>query len=336
VNKKRNILLTFDYELFLGKRSGSIDRCVIEPTGKIIKVLNQYKAKAIFFVDTAWLVRLKEITINNSKAKEDYDRVVTQLHQLVKDGHYIFNHLHPHWIDAKYIEKINQWDLSDSSRYRFNSLDNKTKSELFAKTSLLLKNIIESVVKDYDTDGYRAGGWSIQPFDEFKPYFQQYGIKFDFSVMTGMKSITTAQQYDFSGIFAEQPYRFSDDFVASVSGEFTEFPINNIVISSPTLFLSRIMLKYLHLKGDTGSGDGTSVLREVLDGMTNSAEMLSLELLTYPKLSAYLGFLRKHSYMHFISHPKMLSAHNINTFARFMKKAFSEYTVETDFRKMVP
>ena len=46
---KKSILLTFDYELFLGPSSGTAQNCIITPTEKILEVLANTKSKAIFF-----------------------------------------------------------------------------------------------------------------------------------------------------------------------------------------------------------------------------------------------------------------------------------------------
>ena len=40
--------------------------------------------------------------------------------------------------------------------------------------------------------------------------------------------------------------------------------------------------------------------------------------------------------MQFISHPKMLSPHSLDTFRRFLRRVHAEYEVETDFRKALP
>lgn len=333
---QRNILFTFDYELFLGKKSGSIENCVIEPTQRILNILAPHKALAVFFVDSAWLLRLREIAATNPKAKNDYDKVAQQLQQLVKSGHYVFNHLHPHWLDAKYLEDKNQWDLSSHSRYRFNSLNTIERERLFTQTTELLKEILEPAKPGYIADAYRAGGWSIQPFEDFAPRFKQHGVKYDFSVMPGMKSNTTAQQYDFSSVTIKEPYQFSDSPALPSNGEFAEFPISTINHSAPTEFFNKILLKYLWKTNDRYYGDGMGTTAEITGENSRIGEMVSIELLTSVKLPSYLKFLEGNRYMQFISHPKMLSEHNINTFVRFMNKAFATYTIETDFRKMLP
>ena len=328
------LIITFDYELFLGKRSGSVDKCVIEPTQKILDILLKYNALAVFFVDTAWLVRLKEEAANSPVARKDYDKVAQQLQKMAKDGHYIFNHLHPHWLDARYYKETNNWELSDTKRYRFAALDNTSRATLFEKTANILEEIIRPVLPGYKAEGYRGGGWSIQPFTDFAPYFRQYGIRYDFSVMPGMKSVTSAQQYDYTTASNYSPYTFSDDPSKAGKGDFTEYPISNISESYMEKQLNRILLKYLWKKGDKGSGDGSGIAPEVFEQVTSGKEMVSIELITRIKLPSYLRYLKEHDYMQFISHPKMLSEHNINTFAKFIKVAFARYAIETDFKKI--
>ena len=47
----KNILLTFDYELFLGHISGSVNDCLILPTNKILSILSDQNIKhSMFFV----------------------------------------------------------------------------------------------------------------------------------------------------------------------------------------------------------------------------------------------------------------------------------------------
>ena len=39
---QKQLLVTFDYELFLGNRSGSVDECMITPTNKLVILLGKY------------------------------------------------------------------------------------------------------------------------------------------------------------------------------------------------------------------------------------------------------------------------------------------------------
>ncbi len=80
----RRILLTFDYELFLGVNSGRINDCLIDPTQKVTAVMDRFGLKGIFFVDLLYLVRLKEELPKYPELQEDMDRVISQLRELAE------------------------------------------------------------------------------------------------------------------------------------------------------------------------------------------------------------------------------------------------------------
>jgi hypothetical protein len=286
-------------------------------------------------VDTAWLLRLKEKAANDALAMNDFNKVAAQLRRIVKAGHYVFNHLHPHWLDAEWIADVKQWELRNHTRYRFANLDKTAKDYLFEQSLRLLMEIIQPANPGFVPDGFRAGGWSIQPFSDFKPYFLKYGIKYDFSVMPGLKSITAANLYDYSALSLYEPYMFSNDPAKPEYGEFVEFPISSIPIAAISKLLNKIQLKYLWWKGDRSSGEGVGVVAAKIEEPSGRHEMISIELLTQTKLPLYLSYLAKNDFMQFISHAKMVSQHNIHTFKEFVNRAFSLYTIESDFRKVV-
>jgi len=340
---KKNILFTFDYELFLGEKSGSVQKCMTDPTEKIISLLNRFHVKGIFFVDTSYLIRLREI--ENESAKNDVHKIFRQLQQFVMDDHYIFPHIHPHWLDAVYDEKLNQWNLSNLSKYRFHAIQNSEREFLFSESMKILKEIISPVKPDYKINSYRAGGWAIQPFDDFKRFFEKFGIENDFSVLPGFVKETTAQFFDFRKAPKKYIYRFENDVVReNLNGKYSEFSISSIDFSDLKTIFNRIFLK---LNSRSAShkifGDGTSIQPE-MSGKYSSfthnrnfgKEMVAIENMNTVKLPLYISFVRKNAYMQFISHPKMLTPHNLSTFEKFLRKVFTEYDTETDFRKMNP
>jgi peptidoglycan/xylan/chitin deacetylase (PgdA/CDA1 family) len=72
MREKRTVLITFDYELFLGEQSGIVHQCLIEPTNKLLDCLNKYAFKAVFFIDTVYLLRLKEVSAEYDRAKTGF------------------------------------------------------------------------------------------------------------------------------------------------------------------------------------------------------------------------------------------------------------------------
>ncbi len=346
---QKQLLITFDYELFLGNRSGYVDDCMIVPTNRIIALLSRYNAKAIFFVDTTYLLRLKEQAATVPLCAADFNKVAEQLRELVGKGHYVFPHLHPHWLDAEYIADKNQWRLNSTSKYLFRNISEADRARVFDGSVLLLKEIIYPQFPGYQINAFRAGGWSIQPFNDFIPFFEKHNFKYEFSVLGGFYQFTDAQFFDFSSAPRKNIYSFSNDVCKeNEKGPYLQFNISSIPIPSFTAWLNKVWLK-LHMKltrdhtFHKGEGQPSRILENVSpaspegnDISNSQSERVAIELLTRVKLKIYLRFLDEHAYMHFISHPKMITCHNLTMFNRFMKKANELYRLETDFLKMIP
>lgn len=324
---KKNVLLTFDYELFLGARTGTVKNCLIEPTRKLCDILDKYNAKGIFFIDTLSLIKIREIL----EMSKEYEQIIIQLKKLISDGHYVFPHIHPHWLDAKYLNN-KQFDLSDLSKYSLASINLETVERIFnASMELLLSLGVNS-----NSLGYRAGGWCIQPFSNYKDLFVKKEIKYDFSVLPGYKNETKEQRFDFSSIDKILPYTFSNEVeLPTAQGEFIEFPISTISISSNIKFFDKIIRKILWKTGDRGFGDGISARTASAKSNALDQEMISLDLLNVSKLKLYKSYINKNDYMHWISHPKMFTKHGLKSLDQFLKYSHSNYIVEYDFIKMI-
>lgn len=342
---QKTMLQTFDYELFLGRKSGSVDKCLIEPTNLLLNLFKKHKfTGAIFFVDTTYLFKLKQRS--EQACIDDFKRVSEQLIAIISQGHYLYPHIHPHWLDAIYLKEINQWDLSNYSKYRFNLISEEEKNIVFDESIQVLKSIISQKFPDYKIDGYRAGGWCIQPFWEFKPFFEKHQIKFEFSVLTGHSNFTKAHYFDFTSAPKKEIYSFSDDVcVEDKKGVFKQFAISSVQLNKMASTKEKIYLKFLRYKGDKSFGDGIGLvlksneekIKPTNKNESNSKtinERVSIELLNASKLVLYKKFLSENNYMHFISHPKMLSLHNLKAIDKFLHFASTKYVLNTDFKKI--
>lgn len=339
----KDILITFDYELFLGINSGTVDNCIIRPTNLIIDLLEkQHITKALFFVDTTYIMRLVER--REEKALRDYRQIYEQLCHLLKKGHLILPHIHPHWLDAIYHSSTNQWELRSIEKYRFHHIDEQTRDELFAFSMSFIQGLQEKTGITYAIDGYRAGGWCLQPFSDFSSLFKKYGIGYDFSVLKNFKNTSPEIYYNYTKMPRKAIYRFSESIEQEDhQGPFKEFSISYIEISNR--LVHRLFSKWLAILGITNLGDGVSVkkteeqvIKESEDRLdpkaTGHLEMVSIELLKTTKLAAYKKLIHYNTFTHFISHPKMLSSHNLNSFARLLTHLQKRYKVQTDYKLM--
>jgi hypothetical protein len=339
MKEKRKILLTFDYELFLGKRSGTVEQSLLTPTRLVLKLLETYGLKnAIFFIDTAWIYRMQ----GQAACEADLAQVSDQLRVISKNGHYIFPHFHPHWLDAKYLPEINQWGLEDLTKYRFHHATPEERSLLFTHAGTLLAGITGNKAEDFAMTGYRAGGWSIQPFSDFREHFLRHGITHEFTVAKGFSNLSEAQYFDFTSCPDADIYRFEmDPTKEKTDGPFREYTISSIQLSNTMQLLNRLWNKYLWKTGVRSVGDGLSVAVGEENKITKkrgsrndqSRQMLSIESLTLPLLPLYKKFIDDHSYSHFISHPKMLSTHNFRCFDKMLRHITGKYDLQTNFQQ---
>ncbi len=307
---KENIIFTFDYELFLGYSSGSVEECLIYPTKELINIFKKRNVRAIFFVDTLFLIRLKEQSFISNKAKIDFQLILDQLNDIAKQ-HDIYLHLHPHWLDAVYHEENGIWDLSNHCRYTFEEFTSSEVYEMFSQSLEILREVLSN--PNYVSLGYRAGGWSIQPFSKFKEAFIAFGVKVDYSVIPGKMFHSTAQKFDFlTAPTNKRIYNFSEcPSIEDNEGKFKEIPISVYSISPLLYFLRKnylhiqyMLLKYF--KKPKGSTVKAKILNEksTYSKYTFIAQIENLDI--FQLFGLYYKF-KKDKYIHFVSHPKLMT-----------------------------
>ena len=135
-----NIFLTFDYELYFGERSGSVQKCIIDPTEMLMKVSEKHGVKIVQFVDVGFLIKLDEFRKQFPTLENDYELLKNQLHQLVKNGHEIQLHIHPHWEDSFFDGS--KWVIN-IDRYRIHDFDD-------ASIKSIVKRYIDELAKYTD------------------------------------------------------------------------------------------------------------------------------------------------------------------------------------------
>ncbi|MBK7964614.1 MAG: hypothetical protein IPK10_04480 [Bacteroidetes bacterium] len=340
----KNLLITFDYELFLGRRSGRPLDCMLLPTKKLLELLKAHGAKAIFFVDTTYLCRLKEQSKSHPECNEDLTAIANQLIEMIRDGHYVQPHIHPHWLDAIYDPSIREFDLTNIERYRFHQLSSEDKKIVFTSSVNILKEIINPHFPAYKINAFRAGGWSIQPFSDFKEQFLEHSIQYDLTVVNNLYQFSNAQVFDYSDAPKEHVYRFENRVVEKhPNGQFIQIGSSLVPISKNLDLLDRIYKKLLNifkLDKDYGLGEGqasypiqghTPRSKRGINIFSRTHEVASFENLSLIKLMVYKKQLNHENFLHLVSHPKMLGRHNLYVMNQFLKSVYNNHTIETDF-----
>ena len=67
----RKTLITLDYELYFN-RSGTAQKCIIEPTDLLLGILDKHDIRATFFVDSGYVLKLKEYMDTFEELQTDY------------------------------------------------------------------------------------------------------------------------------------------------------------------------------------------------------------------------------------------------------------------------
>lgn len=300
---KKYAIITFDYEVFLGRDTGTIENCVIRPTREILKILKENNAKSIFFVDATWLLFIKE------NFYSDFQQIAIQLKEIIASGSSVELHLHPQWIRA--CKTDNKIAFNSFEHYRLHSLDNEEILTVFKKSVEILENITDQKIHCF-----RAGGWCIEPFIRIKEAFEKVNIKYDFSVVAGA-SVNDRKIYDYDFTRAPQLqfYNFNSDICEhEPSGRFIEFPL--CTYNSNALF--RIVNKaLLIIKNDKMYGDGIGFKEKntkitITRLFSFSKNMLSLDK-THNIIFRYLlsFYFRRKDLIVVVSHPKTSSAQTL-------------------------
>lgn len=225
-----NIFLTFDYELFFGNKSGSVQKCMIEPTEDLFKIARNKDVFYTFFVDVGYLIqaeKYKDLT-------EEIELVKSQITKMIMLGHDVQLHIHPHW--EKALWKNGNWEMNVSGSYRLSDFDSKEIERIVKTYKDYLDNLIGR-----KTIAFRAGGWCIQPFNKLKDVFKEVGLTIDSSVFPGGYLKTENYSFDFTSAPSKSNYRFESDVCKEiVNGTFKEFPIASLRYSP--LFFWRLYI----------------------------------------------------------------------------------------------
>lgn len=313
----KTIALTFDYEVFLGV-SGSIEKCILEPVNKLILLLEEERIPSVFFVDVLFLEKLLK-----NECSREFTLIKLNLQELLKKGHSLELHIHPHWLDAKRISNCNEWDLTDDRRYRVSSLTKNERIDIFTKGYDILLSICKEIIPDYKITAFRAGGLCIQPFDIFDSLLTSLGINIDSSVAPGLSNDSPTHQYDFTNIKSTEPYFFTEELNKPLNdGEFLEFPILAYKVS----FFERLLQKLKRESpGHTIFGDGkangpkSKVKQRWWDRFKSSKYLFSLDGDYYEDVFLKKIYSSKADFITILSHPKLLSEESFKTIKKLSK-----------------
>jgi hypothetical protein len=311
------ILLTFDYELFFGAKVGSFERCILEPVNELVRIGNKYDVKYTFFVDAGYLSRLNSYHTNKS-CRQERSINLRIIEELLRNGHDIQLHIHPHWEDSSYSES--GWDINPN-RYRLSQFSkNEIEGIVFR-----YKDTLTSIVGD-NIFAYRAGGWCIQPFDKIKDALKENNIWMDSTVFSGGISLSSTHFFDFRNAPNDTMWRFEDDpLIKRPGGFFTELPISSLFIG-PIFYWKFAISRKLGGNLHKAYGDGVPIgktkselFRLLINGGQSVASTDGYKILGL--FNAYNDYKKRYGdngYFVTIGHPKACTLFSLKMLERFI------------------
>lgn len=245
------VILTFDYELFFGTATGSVQKCMIEPTDRLLELSRKFHVPMVFFVDAGFLVKLSEYKDRFPELEKDLNQITAQLLEMKTLHCEVQLHIHPHWEKSFYDGE--KWVVVTDGAYKLSDFTDAEAEDIVRKYHGFLTGLTGTKMTTY-----RAGGWCIQPFSQIERVFRDLEIVCDSTVFPGGKFESEHYRFDFTKIpLFTNPYRFQSDVVMEEqNGFFLEIPIASWEFH-PLFYWRLYILGRLNPKAHKMIGDGS-------------------------------------------------------------------------------
>lgn len=320
-----NGYITLDYELFMGKTTGTPEKCLVEPMEHLMSMVDKYNVKMNVFVDTAYLLQLRKLKEKHPQLQKDYDLVVQQIKEMDQRGHAIQLHLHPQWCYSQYNGE--KWAL-DMDHYKMSDMSLSEQKSLINEGINLLNSLVTRKVT-----AFRAGGYSVENFSELYDTFLAGGITADSSAMHGGFRRGKYHSYDYRNIPNKTSYNVLKDIKSeNPDGKMKEYPISSIDINGIVYLIKKRMMTKKNNKTPGSQvrwGNGESIgypggrVKVLLTklGMLFQSKPVLASMDECLNIEDVLRYSKRHYFgddFVIIGHPKTLTPHIINLLEYFI------------------
>ena len=212
-----NLFLTFDYELPLGGWTVSPEAALIEPTRQILALCEKLQVRAVFFVDVLSLIRFREL--ENDSFEQS---VRQQLTEIVKQGHDIQLHLHPHWFTSCFENGI----YKPSKNFRLADFNETEITGMVVQGIDYLTEVAKQVDSDYTCLAFRAGGFNLENSPLIFKILAENGIRIDSSLCHGYYFASDISTVDYTDLPNQSNWFFENgQYKAPTTSGIYEIPI---------------------------------------------------------------------------------------------------------------
>lgn len=175
------LLFTLDYEVH-GNGDGNPLPLMVEPTSRLVKLLERYGQRVTIMADVAEILAFKRYY--HETGRDDFHSIdiENQLREAVLRGHDVQLHIHSSWFKAEWNGK--KWDQC-MEEYNLAALSMERIDEMVGCCVDYLYGLLSSVCPDYKVWLFRAANWSMMPTGNLYQVLLRHGITADTSVYKG-------------------------------------------------------------------------------------------------------------------------------------------------------
>jgi hypothetical protein len=310
------MVLSQDYELFFGK-SGTIEKCLFEPTDKLVAWAKGRNVPITFYVDAGMLVAMEREAKREPSLAKDLSQVKSHVESLAQQGHEIGLHIHPHWEDTGRVSGA--WDFA-RTRYKLDDFRDDEIADIVSRYAGVLNDLC-----DGDVTSYRAGGFCVEPFGRLRPHLEMVGIDTDSSVVPGLAIEDPEKGVRFRSSLDRPWWYFSaSPTQPEEHGAWVEVPITPQVL--PFFhYWGRALDRVLKRQPPTVSGDGSSKRigqREILRRLAGWGRTSELSSDAAKAAQLETGHVSKQmrDVWHIMGHPKLVGDVSITALEKFIDR----------------
>gem|GEM_PF-595187 len=254
-------LITFDYELFLGRNFGNPEEILFAPTRKILNVCKSLELSSTFFPDvcSVWAYR--------AHGMDGYaDDFEAQLSDIVTCGHDVGLHVHPHWLFSRYED--NEWVVSTDRMYLHElgfGVSETSAGAVVRRGVEYLEEKLRVADPDYRCTSFRAAGLALQPGErDLIRVLLASGIEMDLSMVKGLRTGTDTITIDYRRTPEEAAWLMSPETGIETAGR---AGILEVPIGSFRMGLVQRLVFLLRRARSAGSVRGLPISRSSRQGI---------------------------------------------------------------------
>lgn len=176
-----SLIFTLDYEIH-GNGDGNPLELMVEPTYRLMSLLERYGQKLTIMADVAEILRFKRHAAETGHDDYHVKEIEAQLLDAIKRGHDVQLHVHSSYFKAEY--KNDAWDQC-IEEYNMAALPIERIDEMVGQCVAYLETLLKPVKKDYKVWLFRAANWSMMPTENLYRVLVKHGITHDTSVFKG-------------------------------------------------------------------------------------------------------------------------------------------------------